>query len=244
MIRDNVLGVRKRIAAACLKAKRDPAAVKLICVTKNRGVEEIREALLGGVTEFGENRVQEVRNKYAAVSGERLAVGAHRTPLAEYHSSIQLHMLGHLQTNKAKEAVKIFDLIQSVDSLRLAEEIDKQAAKINKIQDVLIEVKTSPEATKFGLMPDEVFDFLKAAQQLKNIAIKGLMTIAPVVDNPENARPYFRRLRELKDRINELRAMSYELRSLSMGMTDDFEVAIEEGSDMVRIGRAVFEGKI
>ena len=132
----------------------------------------------------------------------------------------------------------IFDLIQSVDSLRLAEEIDKQAARINKIQDILIEVKTSPEATKFGLMPDEVFDLLKAAQQFKNIAIKGLMTIAPVVSNPEEARPYFRILRELRDKINSLFTIF-----LSMGMTDDFEVAIEEGSDMVRIGRAVFEGK-
>ena len=239
MIRENILEVRRRIEAACLKAKRDPATIKLIVVSKNRSIEEIKEALSAGITEFGENRVQEALLKY---SDKRLATGD--TP-------IKWHMLGHLQTNKVKEAVKIFALIHSVDSPHLAEEIAKQAAKINKIQDILIEVKTSPEATKFGLMPDEVFDFLKAAQQLKNIAIKGLMTIAPVVSNPEEIRPYFRTLRELKDRIIQAPCLAGRQAgsklyapSLSMGMTDDFEVAIEEGSDMLRIGRAVFEGKI
>ncbi len=221
MIRDNVLEVRKRIEAACLRAKREPSAVKLIVVTKNRSIEEIKEAHLAGVTEFGENRVQEALNKYNAV-------------FAEHRSSIQWHMIGHLQTNKAKEAVKIFDLIQSVDSLRLAEEIDKQAARINKIQDILIEVKTSPEITKFGIKPDGVAEFVREVARFKNISIKGLMTIAPVVGNPEEARVYFRILRELRDKINPSSI-------LSMGMSDDFEIAIEEGSDMVRIGRAIFD---
>jgi len=147
-------------------------------------------------------------------------------------------LVGHLQTNKVKDAVRIFDLIQSVDSLRLAAEIDKQAAKINKIQDILIEIKTSPEATKFGLKPNAAIEVIKEIAQLKNINMKGLMTIAPLVDEPEKTRPYFRQLRELRD---YLRAMNYELGILSMGMTDDFEVAIEEGSNMVRIGRAIFE---
>jgi pyridoxal phosphate enzyme (YggS family) len=151
-------------------------------------------------------------------------------------------MVGHLQTNKVKDAVKIFGLIQSVDSLHLAREIDRQAAKINKIQDILIEVKTSPEATKFGLKPDEAVEVMKEIAELKNISIKGLMTIAPIVDNPGKTRPYFRLLRELRDKINELRTPNSELQTLSMGMTDDFEVAIEEGSNMVRVGRAIFEG--
>jgi pyridoxal phosphate enzyme (YggS family) len=150
-------------------------------------------------------------------------------------------MVGHLQTNKVKDALNLFDLIQSVDSLNLAQEIDRQAAKIHKIQDILIEVKTSPEATKFGLKPDETVEVIKEMAKLKNINIKGLMTIAPIVDNPEKTRPYFKTLRILKDKINSLTLTTYPLTLLSMGMTDDFEIAIEEGSNMVRIGRAIFE---
>lgn len=209
--------VKRRIEAACLKAKREPAAVKLVAVSKKRSIDQIKEASLAGITDFGENRAQEALEKYEA------------------GLPVQWHMVGHLQTNKVKEAVRIFNLIHSVDSLRLAKEIDKQAARINKIQDILIEVKTSPEETKSGLMPDEVFDFLKAARQFKNIAIKGLMTVAPIVDKPEQARPCFRTLRELRDKIDPSSV-------LSMGMTDDFEIAIEEGSGVVRIGRAIFEG--
>ena len=217
MIRENVLEVRKRISAACLRAKRDPAAVQLIVVSKNRGIEEIGEAIAAGITTFGENRVQEVLSKYNNLQ-----------------ASLKWQMVGHLQTNKAKEAVKVFDLIHSVDSLRLAEEIDKQASKINKIQDILIEVKTSGEATKFGIEPDEASGLIKEMSGFKHINIKGLMTIAPLADNSEEARPYFRRLRELRDKINPTFL-------LSMGMTDDFEAAIEEGSDILRIGRAIFE---
>ena len=219
MIKDNVLEARRRIEFACLKVKRDPTAVKLVAVSKNRSIEEIKEASLAGITEFGENRVQEALSKYEA-----------KLP-------IQWHMVGHLQTNKVKEAVKIFDLIQSVDSQRLAQEIDKQAAGINKIQEILLEVKTSQEKTKFGLRPDELPGFLKTAGQLKNISVKGLMTIAPVVDNPQEARPYFRILKELRNRINPAFI-------LSMGMTGDFQVAIEEGADIIRVGRAIFEGTI
>jgi hypothetical protein len=150
-------------------------------------------------------------------------------------------MVGHLQSNKAKEAVKIFDLIHSVDSLHLAQEINKQAANIGKIQDILIEIKTSPEATKFGLKPEEAVGVMQEITRLKNIKVKGLMTIAPLVDDPEGTRQYFRQLREIRDRISyELRTPSSEL-ILSMGMTDDFEVAIEEGADMIRLGRAIFE---
>ena len=151
-------------------------------------------------------------------------------------------MVGHLQTNKVREAVAIFDLIHSVDSLRLAEEINKQAARINKVQDILIEVKTSPEATKYGLMPQDAPAFVKDASGLRNLKVKGLMTIAPLADNPQQSRSYFKALREIFDYINGLSAPSQRLSILSMGMSEDFEVAIEEGSNMVRIGRAIFEG--
>jgi len=223
MIKENVLEVRRRIEAACLRAKRDPASVKLVAVSKGRSIERIKEVHLTGIVDFGENKVQEALLKYE----EKLAV--------------QWHMIGHLQTNKAKEAVKIFDLIHSVDSLRLAEEIDKQAAKINKIQNVLIEVKTSPEATKFGIEPDQVAEVIKEIAKLKNINIQGLMTIAPLVSIQEESRPYFRTLRELRDKINQSSVIGNPLSVLSMGMTDDFEIAIEEGSGIVRIGRALFE---
>lgn len=227
MIRENVLEVRERIAAACLRVKRDPDTVKLIAVTKNRSIEEIKEAIAAGVTDLGENRVQEALLKYEALKG----------PATEWH------MVGHLQTNKVKEAVRVFDLIHSVDSPRLAEEIDKQAAKINKIQDILVEVKTSAEATKFGLKPDAATGFIQEISGLKNINMMGLMTIAPVVGNPEQARPYFRELKDLRDNINLSSVLCSPLSILSMGMTDDFEIAIEEGADIVRVGRAIFEVK-
>jgi hypothetical protein len=228
MLKDNIAKVKERIASACLRAKRSPPEIKIVAVSKGRPVEDIIEVVTCGITDIGENRVQEAALKH---SDKRLAISA--TP-------IRWHMAGSLQTNKVKEAVRIFDLIQSVDSLYLAKEIDKQAAKINKIQNILIEIKTSPEPTKFGLNPDEAIGVIKEIGKLKNISIKGLMTIALLTDAPEKARPYFRMLREFRDKIKNYGLRSCELPILSMGMTDDFEVAIEEGADMVRIGRAIF----
>lgn len=222
MVKDNIGEVRKRISFACSKTKRDPSAITIVAVSKGRSLEQIKQAVEQGITDIAENKVQEALSKYRQVS------------------AIRWHMVGHLQTNKVKEAIRIFDLIQSVDSLKLAAEINKQAARIDKIQDIFIEVKTSPEATKSGLNPDEAAEVIKKIAELKNINIKGLMTIAPVVDDPEKARPYFRMLRELRDKMVSLSTISYELPTLSMGMTDDFEVAIEEGSTMVRLGRAIF----
>jgi hypothetical protein len=224
-IGDNIAKIKERISLACARANRAPGPIAIVCVTKNRTLPQIKEAIQAGITDIGENKVQEAFLKISELSTCELK--NLRAP--------KWHMVGHLQRNKVKEALKIFDLIHSVDSLHLAQEIDKQAAKINKIQDILIEVKTSPEATKFGLKPEEVIEAAKEMAKFKNINIKGLMTIAPIVDNPEKTRPYFRLLRELRDKINGVWV-------LSMGMTDDFEVAIEEGSDMVRIGRAIFEG--
>lgn len=225
MIKENVLRIKERISRVSTQLNKDPKEIVIIAVSKGRDIHQIREAVLSGITDIGENRAQEAVAKYGVLS-------------TEYR--VRWHMVGHLQTNKVKEAVKIFDLIQSVDSLHLAATIDKEAARINKIQDVLIEVKTSPEATKFGLRPEELSKAIREINQLKNITIKGLMTIAPIVDNPEKTRPYFKMLRELRDQLSGQSVLSTPYSVLSMGMTDDFEVAIEEGSNMVRLGRAIF----
>ncbi len=224
-MKENLLKLKERIALACSRINKNPGFVTLVAVTKNRGVGEIRAALDCGILDIGENRVQETLPKYKELQSYQPANSA----------NIRWHMVGHLQTNKVAQAVEIFDLIHSVDSLRLAEEIDKQAARINKVQGILIEVKTSPEATKDGVIPQDLAKFFKEVSGFKNLKIKGLMTIAPLVDNAQKARPYFKKLRELYDGISGLSV-------LSMGMSDDFEVALEEGSNMVRIGRAIFEG--
>ena len=240
MIKDNIRKVKERIASVCSKIGSDPSDISIIAVTKGRGIEQIKEACDAGLAEIGENKVQEALLKYNELSQPQ--AGKPSAETIDYRpSTIKWHMIGHLQTNKAKVAVNIFDLIQSVDSLQLASEINKQAGKINKVQDILIEVNVSAETSKFGLKPDEVIDNIKAITQLANINIKGLMTVAPIVDNPEKVRPYFRVLNGLKDEINRLMADSCKLSILSMGMTDDFEIAIEEGANMVRLGRAIFE---
>lgn len=225
MIKENILRVKEQISLLCSRINCDPNSITIVVVSKGRTLEQIKEAIAAGITDIGENRVQEAVVKY-----EQLGTA---------HYKLRTHMVGHLQTNKVKDAVKIFDLIQSVDSPHLAEEIDEQAARIHKIQDVLIEVKTSPEASKSGLKPEETIEVIKKIAGFKNINIKGLMSIAPLVDNPEKTRTYFRALRELRDKINQL--TNHQLAILSMGMTDDFEVAIEEGSNMVRLGRAIFD---
>jgi len=223
MIAENLKSVRQRIAKSCEKVGRPIDSVRLVCVTKEASIDEIKEALDLGARDLGENRVQDAALKYKLI-GDKAT----------------WHLVGHLQTNKARDAVSIFSLIHSVDSARVASRIDKEAKVIDKMQDVLIEVNTSGEATKFGIRPGEIMDFLKEISLHPNISIKGLMTIAPEADDPEKARPYFRILRELRDNINERRTTNDRLRILSMGMTNDFEVAIEEGANMVRIGRAIF----
>jgi hypothetical protein len=227
----NILEVRRRVSLACSRAKRDPDAINIVAVSKGRTVDELKQALESGLTDIGENRVQEAGFKYNALS------------LFPSAAKPRWHMVGHLQTNKVKEAVRIFDLIHSVDSLRLVEEIDKQAGLSGKIQEILLEVKTSPEASKSGAKPDEALKLVNGMPGFKNISLKGLMTIAPLADAPEKARPYFRMLRELKDNIQKLPGAGHEPLVLSMGMTDDFEVAIEEGSDLLRLGRVIFSGE-
>lgn len=217
MIKENIQRVRDRINAVCSKVKIDADKISVICVTKGRRVEQVQEAVNLGLKFIGENKVQEAAEKYQQVSGA------------------QWQMVGHLQSNKVKDAVKIFGLIHSVDTASLAREINKQAAKINKIQEVLLEVKVSGEASKFGFDPGALAAAYKEIKNLKNIKIKGLMTIAPLSASFEEARPYFSKLRRLRDAVNGDWL-------LSMGMSDDFEIAIEEGADMIRLGRVIFEG--
>jgi pyridoxal phosphate enzyme (YggS family) len=223
MIKENILKVRVRITRACIKAKRNPESVAIVAVSKGRVIEEILEVINAGITDIGENKVQEAILKLKKLP------------------AVKLHMVGHLQSNKVKEAVKIFDLIHSVDSEELALEIDKQAARIGKVQNILIQVNTSGEESKFGLRPQDLTENFLIIKALKNVSIRGLMTIAPLVDDPEKVRLYFRRLKELREKIYELKVADPGSLALSMGMSDDFEVAIEEGADMVRIGRAIYE---
>jgi len=221
MIADNLKSVTQRIARCCERSGRPESAVKLVSVTKEADIEDIQTAILAGVTDIGENRVQDAILKHEAI-GDR----------------VTWHLIGHLQTNKAKDAVKIFSLIHSVDSIRIAEAIDKEAQKIGKIQDVLVQVNISGESTKFGASPEDVSNILEECALYNNINIKGFMTIVPQTSDPEAVRKYFRALRELRDRMSSAREANYK--ELSMGMTDDFEVAIEEGATHVRIGRAIF----
>lgn len=226
-VRENIASVLRRISSAALKAGLPPEEVELICVTKEADVHAIREAISCGITDVGENRVQDAVSKHTSIS-----------------DTVRWHMIGHLQSNKAKPAVEMFHLIHSVDSLRLMEEIDKHSVRMNKIQEILIQVNVSGEKQKFGIDPQGLNELIMAAPGFKHIKVVGLMTIAPLVDEQELARPFFRRLKQIADEIRALRIEGVEMRELSMGMTQDFEVAIEEGSTMVRIGRAIFKGGI
>ncbi|MDD5449596.1 MAG: YggS family pyridoxal phosphate-dependent enzyme [Candidatus Omnitrophica bacterium] len=227
MICDNVSIVLGKIRQACQNSGRDPEAVTLVCVAKNRSLEEINTAIGCGITDIAENKVQEAKSKYKSLE------------------LMKWHMIGHLQTNKTRDAVKIFDLIHSLDSIRLAKELDKEAIKLNKVQEVLIEVNTSGEEAKFGVAPDGLMDLVKDTVNLKNIRLAGLMTVAPIVDDKENVRPYFKALRLLQSEVNNflLTIDHRPLTIISMGMSQDYEVAVEEGATMVRIGTAIFEGQ-
>jgi PLP dependent protein len=200
-----------------------PDDVSLIAVTKTVSIEFIEEAIKAGITDIGENRIQEAKAKVEA--------------LRQKYPEVKWHMIGHLQRNKVRQALDIFDIIQSVDSERLALEIEAQATREVPI---LIEVKTSDEATKYGVPAEATIEFVKKIAEFKHLKIQGLMTIAPWFDDPEKARPFFKTLRELRDKIITLKIPNVEMKYLSMGMTDDYKVAIEEGSNMVRVGRAIF----
>jgi len=212
--------VRRAIEAAAQKAGRDASEIDLIAVSKTHPAEAVLEAIRAGVTHLGENKVQEARGKIEAV-GRGV-----------------WHLIGHVQTNKVKEAVRLFDWIDSVDRLELAQEIDRRAEPIGKTQNVLLQVNLAGESTKFGCAPDDARALAEAMNALPRLCLQGLMTIAPYVEDPEKVRPVFAGLRELRDRLEAETGL--RLPVLSMGMSGDFPVAIEEGSTAVRIGTALF----
>jgi pyridoxal phosphate enzyme (YggS family) len=227
MIADNIRKVRQDIEAVCQRLGRNPREITLVAITKTAGAGEIQQAIAAGITDFGENRIQQAEHKYLSLK----------------NAGLKFHLVGHLQTNKIKPALEIFDLIHSLDSLHLAQQIDKIAAKLGKPADSLLEINVSGEKSKFGLRPEELSDFLEVVSRLKYLRIMGLMTVAPLVENPEEVRVHFRNLRLLKEKIDKLYQFSnLTLQYLSMGMTNDYKIALEEGSNMLRIGRAIFEG--
>ncbi len=222
VVSTNVQGIRQRIASACGRCARDPKSVLLIAVSKLRAGREIRAAYGAGIRDFGENRVKEALGKREV-----------------FPKNCRLHMVGHLQSNKAREAIALFDVIHSVDSVELAQKISKCAKDAGKIQQILLEVNISGEPSKQGFSPNEVVGAAREISALSNAKLVGLMAMAPLHPNPETARLVFRKLRGLRDSIRQETGL--ELPHLSMGMTDDFEVAIEEGATMLRVGRAIFD---
>ncbi len=221
-IADNVSAVRARIEDACDRAFRDPGDVRLVAVTKTVGVTRIAEAVRAGIDCIGENRIQEAAEKFGGLP------------------PIEKHLVGHLQTNKVKKALELFDVIQSVDSVRLAREISLASAADGRRVPVLVEVNTSGEDSKYGLGPGETVAAIEEMADLDGIEVTGLMTIGAFLPDPEDVRPCFRALRAIRDEIEDLVIPDVRMEHLSMGMTNDFEVAIEEGATIVRVGRAIF----
>jgi len=226
-ISENIAELRERINAAAQLAGRRAEEIRLMAVTKTHPPERIREAYHAGLRLFGENRVQEFAGKAAALAG---------LPGAEWH------MIGHLQTNKAAKAVELFGAVDSVDSLKLAEKLDASARSMGKKLDVLIEVNVGGESAKSGVALDSpgLEEILSAAPRLEGLSFRGLMTVPPFTEDPDGARPYFRKLRALRDKIAERKLPAVGMDVLSIGMSHDFEVAIEEGSTCVRVGTAIF----
>ena len=222
-ISENLHTVETNILEACRRSGRDRGEVTLIAVSKTKPVSDIREAMAAGCTVYGENKVQELKDKTAEIT-----------------EPLHWHMIGHLQVNKVKYLPGRVDLIHSVDNDKLAAEIEKQAAKHDLIMDILCEVNMAHEDTKFGLTPEETPDFVKRTLALPHLRIRGLMTIAPYTEDAETNRPYFKGLKELMGQINETLPPDRQMDILSMGMTGDYQVAIEEGATMVRVGTGIF----
>lgn len=223
-IRDNLTNILTRIQSVALRCGRKPEEIRLVAVGKTHPAGTIRSAIAAGATIIGENYIQEARDKFDAL----------------IHETVQWHFIGHLQTKKAKYAVRMFDLIHTVDSLKLATELDRCALKAGKIQDVLIQVNISGETTKSGGSPEEAPEIIAQTDALPNLRVRGLMTIPPFFDDPDKARPCFAALRKLRDQVMSQKLPGLDLQELSMGMSGDFEAAIEEGATLVRIGTAIF----
>ncbi len=220
MIRDNLLRIQNEIKAVSHD-------VTLVCVTKYATSSMINEAVAAGATDIGENKVQEAAKKFPILKNK----------------SIKKHMIGHLQTNKVKEALGLFDMIQSVDSAKLATAIDKEAARLKRPVEILIEVNTSNEPQKYGVSLDYAITLIKETSRMEYLRILGLMTIAPLTDNAENIRSSFCSLRILRDEVLQKKIKNVQMKYLSMGMSSDYRIALEEGSNMVRIGSAIFKNE-
>lgn len=223
MIQNNYLSVKDRVKQACIRAGRDEKDVLLIAVSKTRTYDEIDEAAKAGARVFGENKPQELRDKADALNKE-----------------YQWHMIGHLQTNKIKYIIERACLIHSVDSYKLAEAVNKEAEKRNMTANILVQINIADEDSKFGLNLAEAEKLIRQIALLKNVKIKGLMAVPPFVENPEDNRIHFQRMRQLFIDIKEKNIDNVDMNELSMGMSGDFEVAIEEGATMVRVGTSIF----
>jgi pyridoxal phosphate enzyme (YggS family) len=221
-IAHNLQAVQQRLAAAARRAGRDPAAVRLIAVTKTVDLERLRQAVAAGHRLFGENYVQEAQTKIAALG-----------------PGLEWHFIGHLQSKKSGAAVKLFHLIHSVDRLKLAQALNQTAARLGKIQDILLQVNLAGEETKSGAPPEAVPNLLREIARMPHLRVLGLMTMPPWLA-PEEVRLYFRALRQLRDRLQELQIVPHPLTELSMGMSGDYEVAVEEGATLIRVGTAIF----
>lgn len=219
--------VMERIAVAARRAGRRPEDVTLVAATKTVPSQLIEQAIELGLRHFGENRVQEAEAKMKNL------------PVALRQASTW-HLIGHLQSNKARRAMELFDVIQTVDSERLAHQLNRLAAEANRTMPIYIEVKTDPSATKSGILPHELFELARSVAQCPHLRLEGLMTVPPFFERAEDVRPYFRELRLLRDRLNQQRLVEYHLNGLSMGMSHDYEIAIEEGATLVRLGTAIW----
>lgn len=225
-VKQNIEIIRRNIKAACERSGKNPDDIIIVAVTKKVGPPKIMEAVNCGLTCLGESYFQEAKNK-----------------ILEIKENVSWHFIGHLQKNKAAAAVPLFDLIHSVDSFELLNKINAKAESINKIQNVLLQLNVAGEKEKFGMQEAEALLLLKKSGEMRNVKILGLMTIPPLQDNPDNNRVYFKKLYELGLKIDELKPVNWENKYLSMGMSDDYDIAVEEGANMLRIGTAIFGGR-
>lgn len=222
-VRERLEDIRQRVEAAALRSGRDPSEVRLVAAVKRVPVERVLEAVEAGVEMLGENYVQEARSLKEQI-----------------RSPVHWHMIGNLQSNKARQAVRLFDVIETVDRAKILNELERCAREEGKSLDVMVQVDLAEEATKSGADPEHVRTLIEAVAACENLRCIGLMTMPPFFDDPEGARPYFAELRRLRDRLQPLVPRGVELKELSMGMSGDFEVAVEEGATLVRIGTALF----
>ena len=223
-IRENIDCILKRVHDACEKTGRNPEDITVVAVSKTVNYQRAKEAVEAGINNLGENRVQELVSKYEELKS----------------TDVKWHMIGHLQKNKVKYIIDKTELIHSVESLELAEEINKRAIKNNLTANVLIELNIGEEESKFGINEENVYNFLSSMEKFENIKVLGLMTVAPFCENPENVRWVFKKMKNIYDKASTMKLQNVQMKYLSMGMTNDFEIAIEEGSNIIRVGTAIF----